>query len=46
MKRTGTGTDIGTETGTVIETTGIAMIEDEIRIETTVDVLALVTDVP
>jgi hypothetical protein len=43
-KRTGTGTEIGT--GTVIVTTDIETREDETHIETNVDVLALVTDVP
>ena len=42
----GTEKETGTETGTVIGTTGIATIEDETHTETSVDVLALVTDVP
>jgi hypothetical protein len=44
MRTKRTGTEIGT--GTVIATTDIETIEDETHIETNVDVLALVTDVP
>ena len=44
MRTKRTGTEKGTETETVIATTGIAGIEDESYIETSVDVL--VTDVP